>query len=648
VKTLDILDRSGEIARASEHFKNMRTAVNGVLTERNASMLTEANLVLEPLFSDREVRKRASCEFTHFSRDPVVVEAWQAWVSDAALRDIHARIVSDPPPGPAGEAQSRIAATRLDLLRRIHAAMGSIDLANARKQSIIEAQDATRRALDPIAPNRPVLAQMPTSGRIDEQAGIDRLAGRLQSVPDRVLKRHLDFMESAPGKAFYQSLGASYTTAMRVWQGQLEVETRTKVAPKITMPGADGIETHLSTIRRFLDTNNDVYAFNATQKTLENLELLAPKNATLNLLRGRVQIEMISQFDDYISPYERGLIRDRAAEDNSSRTSVFDRPEPYLVSAIELSPADAEPRAFLGRLRFLQHDDAQAAKFFSEAHKIDPKNPFLSLFKADLAYEKGQFSIAERGYRQAIAGSADLPVNRERAIRHLGHALDALGRGREYEAFVKEQLRLHPEMWDLRVDYAGRLLDRGAPAADATSVLDPIPKQWQADRLASFKHRVMLQQVSEAAPSVRIAVVDGWNSIDTRAVGKALCQAKTLDALDAVMHAQRTGKYQAEIARGMMGCGVLERRSEVVAAALPFYPDINEPSSELWQDTLLCGAAAQGDARTLVILLKAKADVNRPCVGGKTTARQRLVTAAGKGDKAASKALAEFDRYVAE
>jgi tetratricopeptide (TPR) repeat protein len=646
-RTIDILRRSGEIDRASRHFEQARAAVDRVLSARNPGAMAEVDPILDPLFSDKEVRKRATCDFTRYSRDASIVDAWNAWISDSAMRNIHGLVVADPEA--AAAKQARVTGSRRELLTRVWVATGQTRFAADRQNSLKRVGEVVAAALDPARSDRPFVEVAPSPQSVDERVVIDQwLAVQLAKVSDDDLKRYLGFAESEAGRAFYRSLRATYTSAMSEWDGWLAVETRTKITPKVLTLGPEAIASHLAQVRGSLDAMGNQNRLSDIKSRLETLARFAPENAEVKTLQGRVELDMLATLEQFRSPYEKKQIRAAASELGTPRMQASDRPEPYLLSAIRLAPENAEARAFLGRVRFLQRRDAEAAASFAEARRLDPDEPNVPFFEADLAYANGDHAKAERSYREALARANARDLNHVLASARLRESLAVLGREREYAAIVKEQIRLHPELWDLRLDYADDLMDRGGASAEALAVLEPIPKTWFNDRRSLVLTRVQVQKVIEAAPSARAAVVDQWDTtfFDTEAVGKALCRAKRLDAADAIFRSPKRPDIGIHIARSMIGCGVLERRPEVVAAALPFFTDIDEPVNGLWQDTALCGAAALGDARTLAVLLKAKADPERRCTGGQTV-HQRLLALVAKGDLGAGEALKALEKYSA-
>ena len=643
-RTIDILGRSGEIERARVHFAATRKAVEEMVLSRSPGAAAELGLLLDPLFSESAVRKRAVCDFTQYSRDKTMIDAWNAWVSDTALRDIHQRIVGDAPASPAGAP--RIPEARRASLHRLWIATGRFDFSASRTISLAHTRTFVEHALDPDA--RPLLMyQVAVPAPETEDVGIARLASRLGKVPDRDLARFLAFAESAQGTAFYRSLAATYTDAMTDWYGQLATETRTRIVPRVIAMSGDAMVARLADIRQTLDTVRDFQKLYAVRDKLADLELREQENPELLTLRGRVELTLTAHLDhEFQPPRDKGTIRVPATEDASSVASVYDRPEPFLEAAIAHAPDRAEPRAFLGLLRFLQHRDAEAAALFAQARRLDPDDPYLAAFEGDLAYGTGKYAEAERRYRAALEKAGTRAALLDRVVRHLGYVLDAQGQGDKYAPIAADALRQQPELWELRLDLANDLMDRRGTAAEAEAVLAPIPKSWDPDRVAPIRTRLIVQRVIEAPPAQRVEVARAqWKAVsfDTEAVGKAMCRARDRSVLSAVLAARDVADLRPHIGRAMLGCAIVLRRPEAVADALPLMVDVNEPLNALWQDTALCGAADRGDVRILTLLLKAKADPERRCTGGKT-AGERLAAKAARGDTGAREALATFQR----
>ncbi len=643
-RTIDILERSGEIRRASAHFAATRASLQEMLLARNPAAANDLALVFDPIFSTSSVRKRAVCDFTRYSRDKAVIDAWDAWVSDAKLRDIHARIVDDAQPGP--QAAPSIPAARRALLQRLWVATARFDFPASRTISRAHVRMLVEHALDPAVRDMPTY-QVAAPAPETEAAGIERLGARLARISDRDLERFLAFAESEPGRAFYRSLAETYTGAMIDWYGHVSAETRTKIAPRVVAMDANALAGQLADIRGTLDTVRDFQKLYAVRDKLENLELRDRDNAELLTLRGRVELTLTAHLDQFNPPRDKGQIREAAGQE-SPYASVYDRPEPFLESAIKRAPDRAEPRVFLGLLRFLQHRDAEAAALFAEARRLDADDPYLAAFEGDLAYAGGKYAEAERRYRTALDKAGARAVLRDRVVRHLGYALEAQGRGGEYAAIAAEALRQQPDLWELRLDLADDLMDRRGTAVEAEAVLAPIPASWEPDRVAPLRSRLLVQRLIDAAPAQRVEIAKAqWKTAiyDSEAIGKALCRARDRSVLPAVLAAREGTDMQPHIGRAMLGCAVLLRRADAVADALPLMADVNEPLNALWQDTALCGAAARSDVRMLTVLLKAKADPERRCTGGKT-AGERLAERAAQGDAAAREALKTFERLV--
>ncbi len=645
-RTIGILQRSGDIDHMLSLSEKMRAGVDGVLTTRNAAALAELKPVMDGLFSAQGARIRAICDFTQSARDTAIIDAWDAWVSDATMRDIHARIVGDDKSG--GSEAMRIDDARRVLFRRILAANGGVHYAEIRSTSIREAEAIVTAALDPASPTqmRPVIL-IPVPASQEDMAVLEQwLARQLAGVSDKDLKRYLAFAESEAGMVFYQSLRTTYTEVMNHWFDALRVSAKEKIAPKMIVLGPDAVAAAVAKARLTLDGAGALVALQNASRVLTNIETYDPGNPEIHTVLGRVTLDLIPLVDQFKPPYEKGQIRDGDAQKDSLFPQRYLNAERSLATAIRIDPNNAEAHVFMGRSQFLRSADDDAARHFAEARKLDPDNPYLALFEGDLAYATGHFAQAEKLYRDLLAKPDGRRFDRYLAIQHLGNALNALGRGREFGALAETQLQRSPDMWALRLDHAEDLLDRDGSAAAALAVVEAAPNALTDARSKLVMTRIQVQKVVEASPSAKAAEAKRVNEValDTELVGVALCRARSVAVIDPVIRSRTIPDGENSIATPLLACAVRERRPDAVAAALPFIKDINAPLMQLRSETALCAAAARRDDKTLTLLLKAKADPERRCSDGKTTARELLAAMAAKGDAEARAALSAFEQ----
>ncbi|MFD0725225.1 tetratricopeptide repeat protein [Lysobacter brunescens] len=643
-RTIDIVKRSGDLARAQAYYDAVRAEVERVLKARNPAALTEAAPVLAPLFSEQSVRKQATCDFTRYSRNPPMIDAWGAWVSDARLRQLHERIVSDAPAAPVAASTAPSGARRA-LLLRVWTATGRIDLAATRRQVLQRIAADVEARLDPLVSEYRLAYGVPVPVQETEQAGVDvRLAQRLSGVPDRDVEAFLAWAESGPGQAYYRALTATYTSAQRDWAGLLGEQVRTRIAPMVVSFGNDQIAAQLDEIGRLLEIPDTIYNRYPLRDKLNNLALRDRENPRIRVLLAKLELDVAGGPSDMARPRDMRLLRDSDLPPDASEFQSYS----YFVVAVERALAvaadDADAHALAGHLAFLKLDDAKAAEHFAQARRIDAGNPLLALFEGDLAYAQKQYPKAEKLYRAAIAKAGDRMLTRHRAVMHLGLVLDATGRSKERADLVRSQLPLTPEGWQRHHDYAHILLDQGAKSGEVAALVAPIPKGWLPDLMSDLRSRLTVQRIIDAPASARLEVAKGEfaKSFDTNRYGVAACRAHD-PAVIPVVRAARSGQHAAnEVDNALFGCAIEYRRPHVLAMILPSIKDVNMPINALWQNPAVCGAAARSDDRSLALLIKAGADIERPCRPG-GSARQILAAAVARGDVEAKAALAVLD-----
>jgi tetratricopeptide (TPR) repeat protein len=641
-RTIAIVTRSGDLARGQAYYSTVRAEVERVLKARNPAALVDAAPVLEPLFSEKSVRKQAACDFTRYSRNPPMIDAWDAWVSNARLRQIHERIVSDA--SVAGTAVAPGGARR-ELLLRLWTATGRIDLALTKRQAVQRIVADVEARLDPLASEYRLALVSFVPPQETEQAGVDvRLAQRLSGVSDRDIEAFLAWAESGPGQAYYRALTATYTGAHRDWVGLLGEQTRTRIAPMIVSLGSDDIAAQLDEIGRQLETIDTIHTKYPLRDRLSNLALRDPENPRIKALLARLEVEVAEGPADMRRPRDLRLLRDSDLPSGASESREYLNAEIAIERALVMAPDDAELHALAGFVAFLKLDDAKAAEHYAQARRIDAANPVLALFEGDLAYAQRQYAKAEKHYRAAIAAAGERQLTQYRAVMHLGLVMDAVGRSREFDAIIRLQLPLMQRTWLSRHDYAHALLDRGAKSEEISSLIAPIPKDWQRDMMVGIRERLNVQRIIEATSSSRAELAKEVfaKSYDASVIAIAVCRSQEPAIIAVVRSAVSDRMGEDDMNKSMFGCAIQYRRPQALAVVLPSIKDVNMPINSLWQDPAVCGAAARNDDRSLALLVKAGADVQLRCRNGKT-AREMLSAAVARGDAEATAALAALD-----
>lgn len=641
-RTIAIVTRSGDLARAQAYYGTLRAEVERVLKARNPAALAEAAPVLDPLFSEPSVRKQAACDFTRYSRSAPMIDAWEAWVSNDRLRQLHERIVSD---APAAATAGEPGGGRRALLLRVWTATGRIDLAAIRRQALQRISADVEARLDPLVSEYRLAFGAAVPVQETEQAGVDvRLAQRLSGVSDRDIEAFLAWAESGPGQAYYRALTATYTSAQRDWVGTLGEQVKTRIAPTVVSFGGDQIAAQLDEIDRQLEIPDTIYNRYPLRDRLNNLALRDRDNPRIRVLLAKLELEVAQGTPEMARPRDMRLLRDSDLPPDATEFNKYSNAVIAVERALATAAEDADAHALAGHVAFLKLDDAKAVEHFARARRIDADNPMLALFEGDLAYAQKQHAKAEKLYRAAIARAGDRMLTRHRAIMHLGLVLDATGRSKAMADLVRAQLPLTAEGWQRHHDYAHLLLDQGEKSGEVAALIAPIPKDWLPDQMSDLRSRLVVQRIIEAPPSARLEVAkrEFANGFDTSRLGVAACRARE-PATTAVVRAARSGQFGAEeLDKMLFGCAIEYRRPDVLSLILPSIKDVNMPINRLWQDPAICGAAARSDDRSLALLIKAGANIEQRCRDG-GSARQILSAAVARGDVEAKAALAVLE-----
>jgi hypothetical protein len=666
-----LLTRSGDLESGRQFFRFMRLDLDRNLSTFDVSAQARFKPVLDPLFSDDEIRRRSSCAFAYEGRERATLDAWETWIADADMQGIHQRAFG--PPRLQGPADMPVDADRAALLRRLLRATAMMETGAAAEAAgrtstaIVEtalgkkpAPGTSTAAPPPAAasPQKRTPTRVGPGGQATppppdpRQISAERwLAAQLHGVDAADLQRFIAFAESKPGRAFYRARLATYGAGMRDWHARLRTVANAQIAPQAAALGAGTGDDKLAEARRLLEqeampAQEYPQGLYDARTLLQNAERLDPKNIDVHILKARVELALRPHLT-MAAPFDPGQIRARVAPGGQNMASGYEQIDRDLAKAIVLAPANAEAHLYLGRSKFLQRNDTVAAHMLREARRLKADPATLALFEGDLAYVGGDAAKAERLYRESLAAAEAVPSVRDLAARHLGNALRAQGRGGEYPAIAAQTLQRFPDLWPLRFDYADALLDGAGTAAEAQAVIASVPATWQPPLHKLAATRVQVQRAIEAAPAARAEEAKRVHEVarDTEVIGRALCGARDAAIIETVFRAYPSPGSDAYIASPLLGCAVSERRADAVAIALRYVRDIDQPLNALWGDTALCGAAARSDTRTLILLLQKKADATRRC-GGTMTPRERLAAQAAQGDAEARKALAAFDAHA--
>ncbi len=643
---VDVLRRNGEVQRANDFYAGLRGVVEARLAQDDPRAPARAKPALDRFFSGAEIEKRAVCVFTRYDRAQPEIEAWDAWSSDETMREIHGRILGAMQSMP--RAKGQVGAARRELLANVASATGFPSYVSALMSAQRQADAVAEAAVDPSAST---LQDIALNDRFIEPPDentivVEMLAPQLSGISDEDLRRFLSFAQTREGRAYYETLRESYSYTQTDWYDNLAALLKTNARPVEVARDPEAAAPMLAEARRLLDQVGTRVVVDDARTLLLKAERLDPDNAEIKTLLGRIALSTMSPG----MPYEEGQIRARFDRMHPARPEEYAPAETYLRKAIALDPKNAEAQLYLGTIRFHLSQDDEAAKQYAIVRRLNPKQPSLSLFEADLAYETGQYSKAERIYRQILAAPQDRAFNQHFALGRLRLALMKQGREREFREVAREQLRRTPDLWDFRLMHAERLMATDGTVDEVRAILEPVPDNWLRDSKRLAMLRLQLLRVLEAAPSARaeqarLAFESADAPID---VADTVCVARGRAQIAPAMI--RASGVQDRFAQRLLACSMWKRDMAFFDAVAPFVQDINRPNEAIEGSLAICSAGPLMDVKVLEHLLKAKADPKRRCGDGKTLheflSERATRPGADEGFNATARAmLAVLDKY---
>jgi tetratricopeptide (TPR) repeat protein len=116
------MDRSGDLAAVAKRFVQHRKTLEALLTKRDPALLPRLKKVMDAQFSEARLRERAACVFTDMSSQGKGIEKLDAWSRSPEMQAINTAIWSRTP-APSKEENVKMTPARMELLRKIAAAM---------------------------------------------------------------------------------------------------------------------------------------------------------------------------------------------------------------------------------------------------------------------------------------------------------------------------------------------------------------------------------------------------------------------------------------------------------------------------------------------------------------------------------------------
>jgi tetratricopeptide (TPR) repeat protein len=447
------------------------------------------------------------------------------------------------------------------------------------------------------------------------------LVPALAKIPDDDLAEYLEFSGSSFGGDYYVALSRAYDFQVGEWYAQTVKVFTDNIPPTTLAAGDPGKDALLADARHSLhDVATPAAAADAMTKLLR-ADRLDPRNPDIQTLLGEAAMKTAPYM-----PLAPGQLR------VVIQTPNYEQAETYLSKAIELAPGNADANMLLGRLRYLQGRDDEAAQSYASAIKLDPEHPSKDLYLGDLAYVRNDYGKATNHYKAAISKPERLAYTHVTALAHLLMSLRKGAQLGEYPRVADAYLAKYPQAWNFRLDYADYLLTLDTPADKIFAVADPIPDSWFPARKIPIISVALMRKASERADrngeptaestqSIRKAI--GMNP-DAVTLAEAMCRAGTQGKLMWAVFDQ--GRDQKRLATALVLCGLRWQRNHIVKemAKRADIPQLDLPRAEMGGDTPLCYAAATKNLAGFAALAEARVSPARKCRDGITVAERLL------------------------
>lgn len=453
------------------------------------------------------------------------------------------------------------------------------------------------------------------------------LVPALVKIPDEQLAKFLAFANTSFGGDYYVALSRAYDFQAGEWYAETSKKFTDNIPPAQAVAGGPGKDALVAAARYALrDVGSQAAAADAMTKLLE-ADRLDPRNPEIQTLLGEAAMKSAP-----VVPMAPDQLRVPIVTPN------YEQAEKYLLRAIELSPQYADAYMQLGRLRYLQGRDEDAAKAFETAIKIQPEHPSMDLYLGDLSYAKKDYSVAYRYYKTAISKPERLAYVHVNALSHLLMTLRKTTQVAEFPSIAEAYLAKYPQAWNFRLDYADYLLLSNARADKIFAIADPIPDTWLPARKVPIISAGLIRKAGERVDRagepreesmqlIRRAI--GMNP-DPVTLAEAVCRAGVRNKL--VRGVYESSKDTKKLATALVICGLRWQQHDVVRemSTRADARSLSLPLAELGGDTPLCYAAATRNLPGFGALVEAQVSPVRKCVDGNTVAERLLQMSFGK------------------
>jgi tetratricopeptide (TPR) repeat protein len=457
---------------------------------------------------------------------------------------------------------------------------------------------------------------------------LDRwLVPALAKIPDEQIAKFVAFANTSFGANYYVALSRAYDFQAGAWYSQTVKKFTDNIPPIAAAAGAPGRDALVAEARHALRNVGTPAAAAYAADKLQQADRIDPRNPEIQTLLGEAAMKTAPGMP--LAPDQLRVVIE---------TPNYEQAEKYFLRAIELSPEYADAHMLLGRLRYLQGRDEEAATQYARAIDVEPEHPSMDLYLGDLAYVKKDYNTAYRHYKAAVAKPERLAYVHVNALSHLLMTLRKTTQMAEYPGIAEGYLAKHPQAWNFRLDYADYLLTTDTRADKVFAIADPIPDSWLPARKVPIISSALVRKAGERVDRAgepreeSMALIQramGMNP-DPATLAEAICRSGVKSKV--VRRTYDVHKDPKRFATALTLCGLRWQRNEMVRE-MSTRADIavlSQPLAELGGDTPLCYAAVTRNLMGFGALVEAQVSPARKCRDGNNISERLLQLSYGR------------------
>jgi hypothetical protein len=602
--SLALADSSGDIRRMVEAMRAQRTVVDAAI-RGDAKAVSALKPVIDHYFSDEMLRDRARCEFVGGLREEFI-PLWAAWVADPAMQRIH-RLAMAPSKTPAVGV---VNPERLKLLVRLSRAMGLNGMLASQQREREYLVAVVEDARDPMSSAKIAFENSRYwHGPGDEAVAQHWLAPALKDVDADDLGRFLAFAEGETGQAYYRSFSSPYFHKLNEWHGAFAKAVAGALPQAVASGTPAEADAMVAEARRLYD-RPDAQANGRARVLLQRAAAIKPKDAEIKLLLGQAAMTLREGRQPEIGEL-------RVPFDPKS----FAEAETYLKEAIALDPTLARAYLTYGRARFLQEDDAEAARNFQLARQHQCDCARLDLYEGDLMAVKADWQGASAAYRTAFANPSSSDFTRRDAFAKLSDIAMRTNRPEAIRAVADTYMQQHPDDAGIGEIYAGYLMNVFRDYATALKIIEGVGDGhgYGLTQLRAMALSGLAQQGADKRGSLSGNNAKMMREAIALVGGPDLARMHCLSKRDAAtMRSIATYSDDPKAtATYVLGCTLFSHNTDASVALIELGADVNAMTQYVLEDMPLCHAVFTKDPVVFKALLDAKADPTRKCGDGR-------------------------------